>query len=62
MSAKVTGSGNLVVDAGTGVVSLSNATNNYTVRQKVSTGTLRAESDNSLGKTRLLTLTDNTGF
>ncbi|WET38897.1 autotransporter outer membrane beta-barrel domain-containing protein [Citrobacter enshiensis] len=62
MSAKVTGSGNLVIDAGAGVVSLSSATNDYTGETKVSTGTLRTDADNSLGKTRLLTLASNTGF
>ncbi|MDA8481057.1 autotransporter-associated beta strand repeat-containing protein [Citrobacter sp. Awk 4] len=62
MSAKVTGSGTLAVDADTGVVSLSNANNDYTGETTVSSGTLRAAADNALGKTRLLTLAGNTGF
>ncbi|WP_312284314.1 autotransporter-associated beta strand repeat-containing protein [Yokenella regensburgei] len=62
MSAKVTGSGNLAIEAGAGVVSLSNATNNYTGETKVSTGTLRSDADNALGKTSLLSLANTAGF
>ncbi|MEG1121954.1 MAG: autotransporter outer membrane beta-barrel domain-containing protein [Citrobacter sp.] len=62
MSAKVTGSGNLVIEAGAGVVSLSNATNDYTGETKVSTGTLRSDVDNALGKTSLLSLANTAGF
>ncbi|EMF0716275.1 autotransporter-associated beta strand repeat-containing protein [Citrobacter freundii] len=62
MSAKVTGSGNLAIEAGAGVVSLSNATNDYTGETKVSTGTLRSDADNALGKTSLLSLANTAGF
>ncbi len=62
MSAKITGSGNLAIDAGTGALSLSNAINDYTGETHVQSGTLRAESDNALGQTSKLNLADTTGF
>ncbi|MDM0043956.1 autotransporter outer membrane beta-barrel domain-containing protein [Variovorax dokdonensis] len=54
MSARVTGLGSLVVDAGAGTVSLSNPGNDYSGQTMVATGTLRLEADNALGKTNRL--------
>jgi outer membrane autotransporter protein len=62
MSAKITGSGNLAIDAGTGVVSLSNATNDYRGETSVKAGTLRSEADNTLGQTSKLNLAASGGF
>ncbi|UNK61500.1 autotransporter outer membrane beta-barrel domain-containing protein [Buttiauxella ferragutiae] len=62
MSAKLTGSGSLQIDAGNGVVSLSNATNDYSGETSVTTGTLQAGSDNALGHTSKLNLADTTTF
>jgi autotransporter-associated beta strand protein len=56
MSARISGQGNLAVDAGAGRVSLSNATNAYTGATQVDSGTLRLDADNALGNTRLLAL------
>ncbi|MEG0868268.1 MAG: autotransporter-associated beta strand repeat-containing protein [Hafnia sp.] len=44
MSAKITGSGSLRVDAGSGVLSLSNTRNNFTGDTLVATGTLQASA------------------
>jgi outer membrane autotransporter protein len=62
MSAKMTGSGNLAIDAGIGVLSLSNAISDYTGETSVNSGTLRSESDNALGQTSQLNLANTTGF
>ncbi|MCP2002244.1 UNVERIFIED_ORG: outer membrane autotransporter protein [Buttiauxella agrestis ATCC 33320] len=62
MSAKLTGSGSLAIDAGNGVVSLSNVTNDYTGETSVTNGTLQAGSDNALGHTSKLNLADTTTF
>ncbi|WP_237931260.1 autotransporter outer membrane beta-barrel domain-containing protein [Buttiauxella sp. S19-1] len=62
MSARLTGSGSLAIDAGNGVVSLSNATNDYTGETSVTSGTLQAGSDNALGHTSKLNLADTTTF
>ncbi|CAI1196705.1 Outer membrane protein IcsA autotransporter precursor [Serratia quinivorans] len=62
MSAKITGSGNLAIDAGTGALSLSNALSDYTGETSVNSGTLRSESDNALGQTSQLNLANTTGF
>ncbi|CAI1110713.1 autotransporter outer membrane beta-barrel domain-containing protein [Serratia quinivorans] len=62
MSAKMTGSGNLAIDAGMGVLSLSNAISDYTGETSVNSGTLRSESDNALGQTSQLNLANTTGF
>ncbi|MEJ8847900.1 autotransporter outer membrane beta-barrel domain-containing protein [Variovorax rhizosphaerae] len=60
MSARITGAGNLGIDAGTGTVSLSNTTNDYTGVTMVSTGTLKAAANNAFGKTSALYLTTGT--
>lgn len=60
MSARITGPGNLAIEAGAGVVSLSNATNDYAGTTSVGSGTLRLDADNALGNTRLLTLAGGT--
>ncbi|PWK28775.1 autotransporter-associated beta strand repeat-containing protein, partial [Pseudomonas sp. OV226] len=62
MSAKLTGSGNLAIEAGNDLVSLSNDTNDYTGETSVNTGTLQAGSDNALGQTSKLNLADTTTF
>ncbi|MCT4711103.1 autotransporter outer membrane beta-barrel domain-containing protein, partial [Enterobacteriaceae bacterium H11S18] len=55
LSARLTGSGDLAIEAGAGnTVSLSNMNNDYTGKTDVRTGTLLAESDNVLGNTREL--------
>ncbi|MEN3929441.1 autotransporter outer membrane beta-barrel domain-containing protein [Microvirga sp. W0021] len=52
LSAKLTGSGNLAIDAiNAGKVSLSNATNDYTGVTSVVSGTLQMANDNVLGFT-----------
>ncbi|MDR2216489.1 MAG: autotransporter-associated beta strand repeat-containing protein, partial [Nevskiaceae bacterium] len=55
LSAKITGIGDLVIDAdpqatGTGLVSLSNTLNDYTGTTFVRSGTLRIDADNALGQ------------
>lgn len=55
MSATITGKGNLDISAGAGhTVSLTNASNAYTGKTTVTTGTLAAGSNNAFGKTSLL--------
>ncbi|KFC07069.1 putative transporter, partial [Trabulsiella guamensis ATCC 49490] len=55
MSARITGSGNLATNAGSGeLVSLSNSSNDYTGDTTVLSGTLRTDADNALGKTAKL--------
>lgn len=59
LSAQVTGSGNLDVDAsaaGAQTVTLNNSSNNYTGVTTVSGGTLRLGSNQALGNTSLLTI------
>lgn len=56
MSAKIIGAGNLAIDAGVGLVSLSNTTNSYQGQTSVLTGTLRADADNALGQTSMLNI------
>jgi autotransporter family porin len=52
LSARLTGSGDLAIDAEAGnTVSLSNNSNDYTGKTDVRSGTLLAESDNVLGQT-----------
>ncbi|MEN3931765.1 autotransporter outer membrane beta-barrel domain-containing protein [Microvirga sp. W0021] len=54
MAAKITGSGNLAIDAinaSAGTVSLSNATNDYNGVTSVQSGTLQMANDNVLGQT-----------
>ncbi|WP_213956994.1 autotransporter outer membrane beta-barrel domain-containing protein [Variovorax sp. dw_954] len=59
-SARITGSGNLAIDAGTGLVSLSNTANDYTGQTTVAGGTLQLAADNALGNTRSLNLQNST--
>ncbi|MCY1507547.1 outer membrane autotransporter barrel domain protein [compost metagenome] len=54
MSAKITGTGNLAVNAGAGAVSLSNATNDYEGETTVASGTLRLDANHALGSTTVL--------
>ncbi|MBM7060771.1 autotransporter outer membrane beta-barrel domain-containing protein [Pseudomonas sp. UL073] len=54
MSAKITGSGNLAIDAGAGLVSLSNTSNDYSGDTTVTTGMLRTDADHALGQTDTL--------
>lgn len=58
MSAKITGTGNLAIDAGTGTVSLSNTTNDYTGETTAASGTLKLEADNAMGQTSVLHIAD----
>jgi len=63
LSAQVTGSGNLDVNAsaaGAQTVTLSNSGNNYTGTTTVSGGTLRLGSNQALGNTSLLTINSGT--
>lgn len=62
LSAKLTGTGDLAINAGSGSVSLSNNANDYSGATTVNTGTLRADADNVLGNTTSLDLSDNTSF
>ncbi|TDN57861.1 autotransporter outer membrane beta-barrel domain-containing protein [Paraburkholderia sp. BL10I2N1] len=62
MSARITGTGSLAIDAGTGSLSLSNSGNDYSGQTSVSSGTLRADSDQALGQTSALNLAGTTGF
>ncbi|MDR6918976.1 outer membrane autotransporter protein [Pseudomonas sp. 3296] len=52
MSAQLVGSGHLAVDAGAGVVSLSNTLNSYSGDTTVSSGTLRTDVNHALGNTQ----------
>ncbi|MBF7978368.1 MULTISPECIES: autotransporter outer membrane beta-barrel domain-containing protein [Rahnella] len=57
LSAKVTGSGSLAINAGAGqTVSLSNSTNNYLGETVVQSGTLKLAADNVLGNTTHLAI------
>ncbi|WP_283150290.1 autotransporter outer membrane beta-barrel domain-containing protein [Silvimonas soli] len=60
MSAKIIGSGNLAINAGGGVISLSNTTNNYEGETSVQSGTLRLEANNALGNTSQLNIANAT--
>ncbi|HHA0035916.1 TPA: autotransporter outer membrane beta-barrel domain-containing protein [Yersinia enterocolitica] len=63
LSAKVTGSGDLAIDTGTGnTVTLSNLDNDYTGSTEVRSGTLQMLNDNVLGNTSLLSLAADTAF
>lgn len=57
MKAKITGSGNLAIDA-TGTIILANANNDYSGNTSVNTGTLQLGTDHALGNTSLLTIAD----
>ncbi|WP_269057430.1 autotransporter outer membrane beta-barrel domain-containing protein, partial [Yersinia mollaretii] len=52
--AQLTGAGNLIIGAGNGVMTLNNATNNYTGSTSVNGGILNLGSDNALGATSTL--------
>lgn len=54
LAAKVTGAGNLAIDAGSNLVSLSNSANDYTGDTHVQSGTLSMNGDHVLGATSLL--------
>ncbi|WP_421566948.1 autotransporter outer membrane beta-barrel domain-containing protein [Stenotrophomonas sp. PD6] len=60
MSARITGLGNLAIEAGVGVVSLSNASNDYSGVTAVNSGALRLDADNALGNTKVLALVGGT--
>lgn len=63
LSAKVTGTGDLAIDTGTGqTVSLSNMDNNYSGKTDIRSGNLRMDNDNVLGQTSLLSLAANTSL
>ncbi|MEN3930848.1 autotransporter outer membrane beta-barrel domain-containing protein [Microvirga sp. W0021] len=65
MSAKITGSGNLAIDAAgasDGIVSLSNATNDYRGITHVLSGTLQMANDRVLGLTSDLQILSGTTF
>lgn len=55
LSAKITGSGNLSIDADN-IISLSNTSNDYTGATSVNSGKLRLDADNVLGNTSLLNI------
>ncbi|WMY73810.1 autotransporter outer membrane beta-barrel domain-containing protein [Buttiauxella selenatireducens] len=59
LSAKVTGSGDLHIDTGTGVVSLSNLDNDYSGETVVNSGTLALANDGVLGNTNNLRIENN---
>lgn len=58
LSARVIGSGDLHIDTGAGVVSLSNLDNSYTGETVVNSGTLELANDGVLGKTSHLRIED----
>ncbi|KVN32784.1 hypothetical protein WJ64_11365 [Burkholderia ubonensis] len=60
LSARLTGSGGVAIEAGTDTVSLSNARSDYTGETTVASGRLRLEADNALGQTSLLRMTGAT--
>lgn len=59
LSAKLTGTGGLSVNAGNGVLSLSNAASTYEGETAVASGTLRLEASGALGQTRALRIAAN---
>ncbi|MDD2050829.1 autotransporter-associated beta strand repeat-containing protein, partial [Pseudomonas putida] len=61
MSAKITGNGNLAIDA-SNTITLSNASSDYSGETSVNSGTLRAGADNALGRTSKLSLANLAGF
>ncbi len=58
LSAQITGSGQLAINARGGTVSLSNGTNTYRGDTHVQSGTLRLEADGALGQTAILHIAD----
>ncbi|EJF90282.1 hypothetical protein [Bartonella tamiae] len=62
MSAKLTGSGDLVIKAGNDkIIFISNTTNDYTGTMTASTGTLLLRAYNVLGKIFYLNITSHGG-
>ncbi|MEJ8859298.1 autotransporter outer membrane beta-barrel domain-containing protein [Variovorax robiniae] len=59
-SARITGTGNLAIDAGSGLVSLSNTANDYSGQTTVVGGALQLAADNALGNTSSLNLKNST--
>ncbi|WP_284209314.1 autotransporter-associated beta strand repeat-containing protein, partial [Chitiniphilus shinanonensis] len=60
MSAQIVGSGDLVIAAGSGTVSLSSAINTYSGETTVQSGTLALAADQALGQTAVLHLLNAT--
>ncbi len=60
MKAKMTGSGNLAIDA-TDTIILANTNNDYSGNTSVNTGTLQLGTDHALGNTSLLTISSGAG-
>jgi outer membrane autotransporter protein len=60
LEARLTGSGDLIIAAGSGEVTLSNGNNDYTGKTTVQSGTLRFLVDNVLGDTSGLALAQGT--
>jgi autotransporter family porin len=60
LAAKVTGMGNLGIEAEDGTISLSNATNDYGGETSVHSGTLKTLENHALGHTSVLNLATNT--
>ncbi|MCJ1882313.1 autotransporter outer membrane beta-barrel domain-containing protein [Pseudomonas nitroreducens] len=60
LAARVTGTGNLAVEAGAGKISLSNARNDYSGSTHVGSGGLQLAADNALGQTAELQLESGT--
>ncbi|CAB3706173.1 hypothetical protein LMG3458_02938 [Achromobacter deleyi] len=59
LSAKLTGTGNVSINAGSGVLSLSNAASTYEGETGVASGTLRLDASGALGQTRALRIAAN---
>ena len=59
LSARLTGLGGISVNAGSGVMSLSNAASDYQGATAVQSGTLRLDADSALGQTRALAVSAN---
>lgn len=63
LSARVTGSGDLAIDTGTGqLVSLSSSSNDYIGKTDLRSGTLLMNNSNVLGQTSELAMASGTGF
>ncbi|WNN43782.1 ESPR-type extended signal peptide-containing protein [Winslowiella toletana] len=61
-SALITGAGNLALNAGSDMLTLNNAGNDYTGSTTINSGTVVAGSNNALGKTSLLSTLAGTAF
>ncbi len=62
LSAQLTGTGDLAIDAGSNTVTLSNGSNEYTGSTSVLTGSLKMANDNVLGQTAELIISDGASF